>query len=148
MHKVGVRMVTNVDGKKSERSKSYDIFKSKLKPFNSSMAEGEDLQTLNEDSLSSEVDSEIIFNSEYLNNPQPVYPKSAREVGASGTVIVKVSIRSNGEVKTVELHRSSGYSILDKSATSAIEKWKFIPATKNGVNVESSVLIPINFKLL
>ncbi len=91
--------------------------------------------------------SEPIFNAEYLNNPSPIYPESAKRDGVQGRVILLVNVSSDGLPKNVTIVSSSGFSVLDKSAKSAISSWKFIPAKQYGKTIDASVLVPIEFKL-
>lgn len=50
------------------------------------------------------------------------YPPIARRRGWQGTVTVHVVIKSDGELHQVRLSKSSGYSLLDNSAISALQK--------------------------
>jgi len=66
----------------------------------------------------------------YLENSPPVYPPAAKRKGYEGTVLLSVKILTNGTVSELRVKKSSGYSILDRAALKAVEKWKFeIPFT-------------------
>ena len=80
-------------------------------------------------------------------NPKPIYPLEAREKGYKGEVLLKVEVLSNGLVGQIEVRRSSGHEILDRSALSTVRRWKFIPANKGGVAIPAWVIIPIKFEL-
>jgi periplasmic protein TonB len=85
---------------------------------------------------------------DYNVNPKPPYPLIARRIGAQGEVLLRVLVRPDGSVATVELARSSGFSLLDESATRTVrENWRFIPARHDGTPVESWVEVPIKFVL-
>jgi protein TonB len=58
-----------------------------------------------------------------------------------------VEVLANGRVGRVELKKSSGYEILDRSALNAVKEWKFIPANKGNGSIPSWVNIPIKFQL-
>jgi protein TonB len=59
-----------------------------------------------------------------------------------------VQVREDGSVATVELARSSGFAALDESATRTVrDRWRFLPAHRNGTAVESWVEVPIKFVL-
>jgi TonB family protein len=58
-----------------------------------------------------------------------------------------VSIDRDGGVSHVGIQTSSGYSLLDESASSAIAHWHFHPATQAGEDVACDVLLPIIFQL-
>ena len=54
----------------------------------------------------------------------------------------------NGTAGQVELLRSSGHAILDRTALDTVKNWKFKPATHQGVAIKQTVDIPISFRLL
>jgi protein TonB len=49
------------------------------------------------------------------------YPSSARLNGQEGKVIVKATIRSNGQLADVSVQRSSGHSVLDEAAIEVVK---------------------------
>jgi periplasmic protein TonB len=83
----------------------------------------------------------------YGQNREPYYPAAAREQGWQGTALLKVLVLKNGSVGALEILRSSGYSILDRSALKAVKEWKFVPAQKDGQPIEIGVEIPVTFRL-
>lgn len=83
----------------------------------------------------------------YGENPKPVYPLEARQKGYEGAVLLKVEVLQNGRVGEVQVEKSSGYEILDQSAIAAVKKWRFVPASKGGVNIPCWVNIPFKFQL-
>lgn len=80
-------------------------------------------------------------------NPPPPYPDTARRNGWEGLVLLIVKVSPDGRAKAVEVKESSGYDILDKSASDTIAKWLFQPARQNDIPVEGVVEVPIRFKL-
>ncbi len=93
-------------------------------------------------------DEKIFFaRPRYGENPKPVYPAEARKKGYQGEVILKAEILSNGRVGQVELKKSSGHEILDRSALAAVKQWKFIPAKEGGESIPVWVNIPVTFQL-
>ena len=88
-----------------------------------------------------------ITDPEFESNPLPKYPKRARKRGYEGLVELKVLISVDGEVAQIKIHKSAGYTILDRQAVRTVEKWKFIPRKNNGQTIETWVMIPIRFKL-
>lgn len=91
--------------------------------------------------------SEVIFDSQDLNNVQPQYPISSKRKGEEGTVLIRAFIDESGNALNIEIVKSSSYSALDNAALNAIKKWHFIPAKKFGHNISSSVIIPVTFQL-
>jgi protein TonB len=83
----------------------------------------------------------------YAENPKPTYPQEARKKGYQGEVILKVEVLSNGRVGQVEVKRSSGHEILDRSAFTAVKEWRFVPAKKGENPIPFWVNIPIKFQL-
>jgi protein TonB len=84
----------------------------------------------------------------YGQNPLPPYPLVARRMGMEGVVLLDVLVAPDGHAAEVRLVRSSGHSQLDDSAVRTVrERWRFIPARRDGAAVESRVTVPIRFRL-
>jgi len=93
-------------------------------------------------------DGEVLFvQPKYAENPKPIYPQEARKKGFEGEVILRVEVLSNGRIGQVELKKSSGYELLDRSALATIKQWRFIPAKKGENPISLWVNIPIKFQL-
>ena len=69
----------------------------------------------------------------------PVYPELARRMKISGTVMVQVTVDSEGKV--TDAKATSGNRLLAGAAEDAVRKWKFAPG--DGVSV---VNVEINFQ--
>lgn len=92
--------------------------------------------------------SGVVARPDYGVNPKPPYPLLARRLGAQGVVLLRVEVRADGSVAAVELERSSGFSVLDDSATRTVrESWRFVPARIDGTPTTSWVEVPIRFVL-
>ena len=94
------------------------------------------------------VQSEPIFDAQYLNNPAPLYPKVARDRGIEGKILLEVVVNEDGSALNVKLVSSSGSSLLDESALETVKNWRFIPAKKFGKFVQAKVIVPIEFKII
>ena len=93
-------------------------------------------------------ESEVLFaQPRYVENPKPLYPQEARSKGLEGEVILRVEVLPNGRVGQIELKKSSGYELLDRSALTAVREWRFIPAKKGEKAIPLWVNIPIKFQL-
>lgn len=77
----------------------------------------------------------------------PVYPGTARREGIEGRVVVHAAVATNGSVSSVRLASSSGSSLLDTAAMSAVKRWSFSPETLGGRPVPSAVRVPVLFQL-
>jgi protein TonB len=80
-------------------------------------------------------------------NLPPGYPALSARLGEQGTVVLRMSIGADGFVTSVEVQQSSGYPRLDEAAQAALAKWRFAPAMKNGLPVESAQNLPVRFRL-
>ena len=83
----------------------------------------------------------------YRENTPPIYPAIAKLRGYEGVVLVNAEILSDGRVGNTAISKSSGYTILDKSAMEAVKLWKFGPAKKAGKPFAIRVKLPIKFVL-
>jgi protein TonB len=81
------------------------------------------------------------------NNPRPEYPRAAREAGWEGTVVLQVLVLPDGRAGSVTLYKTSGHSILDEAALSAVKGWRFFPAMDGNFPIQSAVRLPIRFDL-
>jgi protein TonB len=84
---------------------------------------------------------------DYLRNPPPVYPEQARVEHRQGVVLLLVSVSDSGNPTSVSVSRSSGYTDFDDSAMRAVRRWRFRPASAGGMNIPSTVGVPVNFEL-
>lgn len=87
------------------------------------------------------------FDADYLKNPAPPYPPLSRRMSEEGKVILRVSVTPQGSAESVEIKTSSGSTRLDEAAQKTVRNWKFIPAKRGDLAVQSWVLVPIIFKL-
>ncbi len=84
---------------------------------------------------------------DYLKNPAPAYPLSARRRGQEGTVLLVAAIDQNGSAVKVDIEESSGYAVLDEAARKSVRLWRFKPARLGSVSVPSTVRVPVKFDL-
>jgi len=81
------------------------------------------------------------------DNLRPEYPRPAREAGWEGTVMLRVEVLPDGNAGVVVVHKSSGHSILDEAAVTAIQRWQFTPAMDGNFPIRSVVHLPVKFDL-
>ncbi|SDT92429.1 TonB family C-terminal domain-containing protein [Verrucomicrobium sp. GAS474] len=84
---------------------------------------------------------------DYLRNPPPTYPESARRARQQGLVRLMVIVNEEGRPENIDVAGSSGYSDLDSAAVSAVRNWRFRPAMEGGTPVKSRVSVPVRFRL-
>jgi len=80
---------------------------------------------------------------------QPPYPAASERAEEEGVVLVRVRVGSDGRVLAAEVKGTSGHRRLDAAAVDhARRAWRFVPATRDGVAVESWREIPVRFEIV
>jgi beta-lactamase regulating signal transducer with metallopeptidase domain len=103
-----------------------------------------------------------------IKTVDPEYPKEALKAGIYCKLILKVLVDEKGDVKKAEVvdlatftskdekgekstSEAAGnealYKAFEQSVLTAVYKWKFKPATRDGNPVEFEVKVPVDFKL-
>jgi protein TonB len=85
-----------------------------------------------------------IQQAELVFRKAPEYPKLARDSGASGVVELTAVIGTNGRVKSVQVVK--GHPLLRQAAADAVKQWVYKPTILNGVAVEATTQVLLNFK--
>ncbi|HET7331198.1 energy transducer TonB [Dyella sp.] len=76
----------------------------------------------------------------------PVYPEPALKHHHQGTVMLRILVGRDGKPQQVVMDHSSSYKSLDIAARKATQGWKFNPATRNGIPVETWQRVPVYFQ--
>lgn len=77
-----------------------------------------------------------------ISYPTPKYPLEARVHHMAGVGKFEVRVdATTGAVTGVSVVRSTGFAILDRSATDTLKRWKFRP------NKVSKIRLPITFSM-
>ena len=61
--------------------------------------------------------------------------------------MLRVQVRADGTAGAVEIKSSSGYPLLDESARSTVQAWRFKPATVDGKPVTEWYQLAVPFTL-
>ena len=85
------------------------------------------------------------MNAMLVRRVQPDYPRIAKIIGLSGTVLLRATIRTDGEVHEIEI--VSGNPILAEAALRAVRQWQYRPTLLDGEAVEVETEITVNFVL-
>ncbi len=91
--------------------------------------------------------SEISAQPTYGSNPPPRYPDTSRRRAEEGIVELQVMVSASGVAETIAIARSSGFEALDQAALNAVKRWRFIPGTRNGSPIPTTILVPVRFQL-
>lgn len=84
---------------------------------------------------------------EYLRQPRPEYPLSARRLREEGKILLRVLVNVEGFPEQAEIEKSSGFSRLDEAARRAVLAALFKPHREGGRPIAVYALIPISFQL-
>jgi len=91
--------------------------------------------------------SEVDIPPKAVKSVDPIYPRWAKERKYQGEVILRVQLLSDGRVGEIEVKKSSGHEILDRSAIAAVKQWEFIPGREGNTPIWYWVNIPVKFQL-
>jgi protein TonB len=78
---------------------------------------------------------------------QPPYPSAMARQEIEGRVVIRVLIGTDGRVKAVEPVSATDPAFHEATAAQALKRWRFKPATKDGVPVESWRTMAVRFQL-
>jgi protein TonB len=76
----------------------------------------------------------------------PEYPLLARRRQKEGRVVLRLTLDRNGSVGQTEVVEPAGYGF-DESALAAVQKSRFLPASRNGEPVRCLALLTVRFSL-
>jgi TonB family protein len=77
--------------------------------------------------------------------PVPVSVVSPQHSGLTGQVDVEIVVSETGKPSRITVKASTDEALVD-SVLEAVARWKFAPATVNGVPVAKTVVLPVRFK--
>ena len=75
----------------------------------------------------------------------PAYPIQLMQENVAGTVTLRAIIHADGSVGEITVVQDPDVR-LGRFAADALAKWHFLPATKNGANVDVEAIVVIPFK--
>ena len=80
-----------------------------------------------------------------IHKVDPQYPAQALSQRLEGLVVLQAWVAKDGTVRDLKLMK--GYFALGRAGIDAVRQWRFKPGTKNGVAVDVSLNIEVNFNL-
>ena len=75
------------------------------------------------------------------------YPRTLKEQGIEGNVVVLIRISADGSVERVKVLKSSGYPEFDDAAARAAARERFTPATKDGEPIDYNLKYTYRFRI-
>ena len=91
------------------------------------------------------VRSAQVMEAMLVHRVQPDYPWLGKQLRRSGTVILRATIGTDGQIRNLEV--LSGDPLLAQPAQDAVMQWRYRPTTLNGQPVEVETQITVNFIL-
>lgn len=81
-------------------------------------------------------------------NSMPIYPKNAINYGYEGSVTIKVTINTNGQIAKIKLLKSSDHDLLDNAFIQHVKSnYRFKPKRVMGINKIDTIILSHKFKL-
>lgn len=87
------------------------------------------------------------LDSRFAASFQPDYPPREQHGGIEGVAKVRVLIGTDGRVKAVELVSTDSPGFFEATKRRALAKWRFKPATRDGVAEESWTVMTVRFQI-
>jgi len=88
-----------------------------------------------------------VIPAKIFSKTEPVYSEEARKAKYQGTVVLYVTVGTDGRVSAVRVLKSLGLG-LDEQAIACVKQWVFEPGSKNGQPVVTEATLEVNFRLL
>lgn len=83
----------------------------------------------------------------YGDSFQPPYPSDKLRAEQEGRISVRVQIGADGLVKAIEPLGNADASFFSATRKQALSKWRFKPATRGGVAIESWKTMTVSFRI-
>jgi protein TonB len=90
---------------------------------------------------------DAFVESRYQGLLQPPYPPEEQRAGNTGRVVLRVLIGTDGRVKQVEKVFAASDAFFAAAQRQALGKWRFKPATKDGVPIEQWKTMSLRFEI-
>lgn len=78
---------------------------------------------------------------------QPPYPTSEQRLEREGTVVIRLTIGTNGRVVAAEKVRATSDAFYAATERHALSRWRFRPATLDGRPIEGRKTLTVHFRL-
>ncbi|WP_447727929.1 TonB family protein [Sphingomonas koreensis] len=79
---------------------------------------------------------------------QPPYPPAEIRRGTEGSVTARVLIGADGRVKAIDIVKSPSDGLSEATRKQALARWRFKPATRDGVAVEGWKTMTLRFQII
>jgi protein TonB len=83
----------------------------------------------------------------FARDMQPAYPAGERRAEREGMATVRVTIGTDGKILAAECVAATNEAFCRATRSQALAKWRFRPATRDGVAVETTREMTVRFQL-
>jgi len=83
----------------------------------------------------------------YADDFQPPYPAAELRAEMEGLITVRVQIGADGRVKSIEPVGKGSPGFFDATRRQALSRWRFKPATRGGVAIDSWKTMTVRFQI-
>jgi len=80
-------------------------------------------------------------------NSEDYYPDASRRAGEQGRCVLQLTVAPDGKVANATVEQSTGFPRLDEACLKLVKNGRLKPETVDGKPVESTVSVPIMWKL-
>jgi len=87
------------------------------------------------------------LSSAAISAPPPTYPRESRRQREEGTVLLEVTLSTDGTVASIRVRQSSGAKRLDEAAVRAVRRWRWSPTIRNGEPMMVTGTVPVDFRI-
>ncbi len=84
----------------------------------------------------------------YSDALQPPYPSSEIRAQTEGRLVARVLVGVDGRVKAIEILKTPSKGLSEATRRHALARWRFKPATRDGVPYEDWMTMTLNFRLV
>lgn len=84
----------------------------------------------------------------YADLLQPPYPPAEIRRGTEGSVTARVLIGADGRVKAIDIVKSPSDGLSEATRKHALSRWRFKPATRDGIPVEGWKTMTLRFQIV
>lgn len=84
----------------------------------------------------------------YADLLQPPYPPAEIRRGTEGLVTARVLIGADGRVKAIDIVKSPSDGLSEATRKQALARWRFKPATRDGIAVEGWKTMTLRFQIV
>ena len=93
------------------------------------------------------IETRADIDQRYLRDLQPPYPLALERAEIEGKVTVRVQVGTDGRILAVELVRADDPAFFTATRDQALRRWRFKPASRDGVAIVSWVEKTVRFTI-